>query len=355
VLGLTARRPRLLAIVPAVLAVELVANGLIGQGAGYTLSGVGIEKPGTYLAWAPLRKPDVDVAAYTRPTKIARALQGSDARYISLAFEGLHRDRGYLLLQRPRYWGLLANQRSMIFRIRDAQGYNPAQLYRYWSFVRAVDPKYIKYNASFFTRDANPVAQDVLQIGWTVAPAALSPTTTRWPGARVLTDGEWSLSQLPETPAPASPYERWTAADSPDEALRAVLASSFDPARDVVIEDAPPVPSPRGPQLITPRVDVRSLETQAITLDVHSNRALMVLVRIPFDTGWHAELDGHDAEVLHADYVDMAVAVPAGTHTIRLGYGDPSIGAGLIASAISLAALAAAALLLRRRKRQPAG
>ena len=83
--------------------------------------------------------------------------------------------------------------------------------------------------------------------------------------------------------------------------------------------------------------------------------AVVVLVRIPFDTQWHASLDGRAVPILHGDYVDMAVAVPEGTHTIELGYDDPRIGYGLAGSAASLAALAAAALVLRRRSRRSAG
>src|SRR5207244_5756661 len=108
VLALTAWRPSLVAMIPAVLAAELIANGFIGQGAGYSLSGVGIERPGNYIAWAPLRRPDISADAYLQPTPIAATLQGGPSRYVSLAFAGFHRQRGYLLLQLPRYWPLLA-------------------------------------------------------------------------------------------------------------------------------------------------------------------------------------------------------------------------------------------------------
>src|SRR5205807_6640399 len=75
VLALTAWRPGLLALVPAVLAVELVANGFVGQGVGSTPSGVGVAGAARYVAWAPLREPGVDAASYVHPTAIARRLQ----------------------------------------------------------------------------------------------------------------------------------------------------------------------------------------------------------------------------------------------------------------------------------------
>jgi uncharacterized membrane protein YfhO len=134
-----------------------------------------------------------------------------------------------------------------------------------------------------------------------------------------------------------------------------VLVPHFDSGREVVVEQGPPMPTSQPLQFIVPRVDVRAFGPQAVTLDVHSNRATMVLVRIPFDTQWHATLDGRPAAVLHGDYVDMAVAVPEGTHTIQLGYDDPRIGYGLLGSGASVLVLAAAALLARRRARRTRG
>jgi len=352
VLALTAWRPSLVAVIPAVLAAELVANGFIGQGAGYSLSGVGIERPGNYIAWAPLRKPDVSAAAYLRPTPLARRLQRSDERYSSLAFAGFHRQRGYLLLQLPRYWPLLANQRSMLFHARDAQGYNPAQLRRYWSFVRAVDPKYQKYNSAFFTRDANPVAQDLLQIGFTVSSTASSPAASTWTGPRVQTDGAYALYSLAGSPPLATAYGRWERASSGGEALRDVLRPDFDPARRVVVEGS--TGRATAPNGLT-GVVVRSSGTQRVSLSVHAGGRSAVLIRIPYDSEWHASVDGSATPILHGDYVDMAVVVPRGSHTVEFGYDDPRIGEGLLGSAIALAALAAAAFVSRRRIRETAG
>ena len=126
-----------------------------------------------YVAWAPLREPSIDAAAYVRTDAIAAGLRDRDAeRYAPVAFQGAHRRRGFLLLQEPQFWPLEANQRSMIFRIRDAGGYNPSQLVRYWTFVRAMDPKNITYNAAFLSGDASPAAFDLLQVGWMTAATA---------------------------------------------------------------------------------------------------------------------------------------------------------------------------------------
>jgi hypothetical protein len=59
--------------------------------------------------------------------------------------------------------------------------------------------------------------------------------------------------------------------------------------------------------------------------------------------GWRATVDGEDAEVLTADHALMAIAVPAGEHTIGLTYTSPG---GKPALALSLLGFVAIALLL---------
>ena len=57
-----------------------------------------------------------------------------------------------VLLRSAKTWAALGDQRSLLFRIQDAGGYNPTQFVRYWEFVRAVDDRTINYNSAFFTR-----------------------------------------------------------------------------------------------------------------------------------------------------------------------------------------------------------
>jgi uncharacterized membrane protein YfhO len=80
-----------------------------------------------------------------------------------------------------------------------------------------------------------------------------------------------------------------------------------------------------------------------------------ILVRIPFDSAWHASVDGSPAPVFPADGVDLAVVVPAGSHTVELGYDDPRIAYGLIGSGVSLVLLLAGVVVARRRERRVAG
>jgi hypothetical protein len=95
----------------------------------------------------------------------------------------------------------------------------------------------------------------------------------------------------------------------------------------------------------------RSLGDQRASIQVEASAPSLVLVRNVFDPNWHATVDGRPASVLVADELMQAVPVAAGRHTIVLRYDDPSIGYGLLGSALGVAALAIAALLLGRLKR----
>ena len=96
--------------------------------------------------------------------------------------------------------------------------------------------------------------------------------------------------------------------------------------------------------------------TSSATLTVSTTASAMVLVRTPFDPGWRATVDGRPAPVLPADFLDQAVPVPPGRHTVVLAYRDPWIAVGLAGTAVAVAALVCliAAAARRDRRLEPA-
>ena len=61
-------------------------------------------------------------------------------------------------------------------------------------------------------------------------------------------------------------------------------------------------------------------------------------------------MDGRPVRVLPADYLVQGIPVPPGRHTISLGYDDPSVGYGLLGTALSLMLLLGLAGLIRFRQ-----
>jgi Bacterial membrane protein YfhO len=124
-----------------------------------------------------------------------------------------------------------------------------------------------------------------------------------------------------------------------DDALAPLLASSFDPRREVVLGGVDR-PEPAGfhgtSRILEERADRLLLETEA------SAPGFAVLLD-GFDQGWHARLDGEPAPVLRANAVFRAVAVPRGRHSVEFVYRPRGLIAGLAVSVVSLALVAAIA------------
>ena len=340
ILGFSLRWPRLLMVIPLLLAAELVRSDLVGQATHRDV-------PLHSVAGAPLRTPAVDAETYLDAGPIGGAIRSRDAgRFLSLA-PRLVTHRGYLTHQGPGSWGLLANQRGMLFGLEDVQGYNSIQLRRFWRFVEAVSPMELDYNAGVFP-DPPPVALDLLQVRWVVGPSDRVPLGGLTP---VTADRGWTLYEVDGAPPRASVIPSWRRAAGWSEALDTVLAGEFDRGATVILEQDPGL----GPPGVPGRpgtASYRATGDQSASVVVDASSPSVVLVRNIYDPGWHATVDGQPAPVLAADYLVQGIPVGPGHHLIRLTYDDPFIGYGLLGSGGSLAALLGAALLLRRRQRR---
>ena len=323
------KRPILAAAVPGMLAVELVANGLLGF------------RPLPFLP-APvllvqLPTPTLRMSSYLRPGRLVRTLQGLPA--------------GRTITQDLRGWRrLLADPLSTVFRIEEVQGYNPVALKRYWFFVRAVTPVVLDHNLSIFYHPP-PVAMDLLRVRYVIAPAWPFAGPSRGPlaeqGSTRLFEGSDRGDQVPVVGI-------WTVVPGFDAALRAVTRPGFDPRAQVILESDPGLGhSVVGESGATAgRARYLALEPQSAVVSVEAVAPGLVLIRTPYARGWRAEVDGRQARLLPADFLMQAVPVAAGHHTIRLTYDDPSIGYGLGASALGLGILGGLILLVGRRDRR---
>jgi Bacterial membrane protein YfhO len=340
VLTLVVRRPALAAVIPAVLAVELVANGLLGQAPHadqYSRDAgvMGTRQP-PFNALGPTR---IDVASYLQPDAFVRDIQnGPGDRFISL------NPTSYLDYTEPGNWPYLTNQRAMLFGIEDAQGYNSIEPLRYWTYVRSVTPQDYAYNNAVILRPP-PSALDLLQVGWEIAPEGMNPSPGFRPYAH---EGPWTLYRGPDVPR-ASFVSDWTVTDE-QSALDAVTRRGFQPEKTVVLETPPGLSPSRVPG---GTASFQWLSTQEARVDVDAPSAGIVLVRNTFDDNWHATVDGHPAPLLRADYFLQGIPVTSGQHTIVLTYRDPAIGVGLAGSGVVLVLLLGAAVFLSVRRRRP--
>lgn len=116
------------------------------------------------------------------------------------------------------------------------------------------------------------------------------------------------------------------------EAVLELIKTGFDQRSEVLLEHAP---------VALPLDSAETAFNSAVTVELYTPREVLVRSRadsgglvVLSDTnypGWTAKVDGVQAEVLNANYIFRAVAVPAGTHTIEFSYRPWSfrIGAGV--------------------------
>ncbi len=340
----TAWRPSLAWILPGVVLVELLANGIIGAS---------LPPRHTGSPWSPSLPPMISAADYMREGGLARRISSGDGRYVTLSPKGQNVPGRRVLLVNRGDWSALGDDRGTLFGLQDAGGYNPTQLVRYWEFIRAVDDRRVTYNAGFLTRPPSVLALDLLQVRWLVAPSDIGPGA---PDAKLVAqENGWGLYDWQLVPSRATLLGSWQVVQSAGAALRQVTASGFDPTARVILE--------QDPGLATPGVPVQDVGTAiyrddgpgAATVTVDANAPAVVLVRNPFGAGWHATVDGRSTPLLAADFVDQGVAVSAGRHVIRLVYSDPSIGYGFAGTVVVLLVMIGVALVgtVRTTSRRP--
>src|SRR5204862_4697258 len=130
------------------------------------------------------------------------------------------------------------------------------------------------------------------------------------------------------------------------DALRVILDPSFDPARVVVLDEAPADPPPasfRGELRVTKDAADR-FEADA---DLDTGGWLVRVVT--HDPGWRVSVDGTAAPLLRANHAFQGVHLPAGRHRVTMVYRPLPVLAGLAVSAL---AWPLAALLFARAGRR---
>jgi hypothetical protein len=218
-------------------------------------------------------------------------------------------------------------ERGTLFGVRDVLGYNPVQLPRYWSYIRAIDPLPIFYNASVIGEPTVQAAR-ILGLRYLIVPSGVASPL---PGDVVATDSGYELIDLTGSEPRVSVVSSFRVAVSPADALRLVTAEGFDPAVSAVLETSPG--SLAGDSGTGASAIYSETQPEDVTIDVQASSRSIVVVRTAFDAGWQATVDGAAATVLPTDYLLQGVVVGAGHHVVRLTYRDTAVARGFAAGA----------------------
>jgi hypothetical protein len=334
-----------------VLTVELLASAVYAHAYEGGTIFTGLET-GDHPSLVPqvLRYPTLDEAAYLATTPIVEHIRAQPGRYATWAPPAAYFEKGYLWMKSPADWPALAPTRGTLFEIPDALGYNPAQLPRYWRYIRAANELSVFYNASVLNV---PSVEDVRLLGlrYLVVPTGLELPVE----GRVVEEADgYSLWELADAQPLATTSEGEVRyADDIQQALELATAPGFDPWKVTIAERSIGVNPPVDLRPVAATVDGRSPTEIRIRLDPPAGGVLTV--RNAYEAGWSATADGQAADTLPVDGFLQGVLLASSTREVVLTYHDDAVMLGLELGAGIWAALLAApfmALALQRRRAQ---
>jgi hypothetical protein len=332
-----------------VLAVELLASAVYAQtyrgGTVFTGLETG-EHPA--LVTQVLRAPELSEHDYVAVTPIVVHIRAHPGRFATWAPPATFYEKGYLWMKSPLDWPALAPTRGSLFGVRDALGYNPVQLPRYWRYIRTTNELSVFYNASLLNV---PSPEDVRLLGlrYLVVPGGVEPPVD---GRVVEEAGGYSLWELEDSQPLATVTGDVTTVAGVREALELVTSPGFDPSERAVVERSIGVSSSGDvPSLSPTTIEVSPTE---LRIRVDPAAAGLLTIRNAYERGWRATADGRPTETMPVDGFLQGVVLPAGTREVVLTYHDDAVRNGLVLGACAWFLLLAAPLLALIAERRSA-
>ena len=96
-----------------------------------------------------------------------------------------------------------------------------------------------------------------------------------------------------------------------------------------------------------------SLDTDSVSGDITLDKAMVLVMSIPFSTGWKAYIDGNETSVMTANERHLGVLVPQGYHEILFTYSTPYKHLGMMVSLAGIIVLILVMFFTERAKRFP--
>ena len=148
------------------------------------------------------------------------------------------------------------------------------------------------------------------------------------------------------------------------QTARRLLDPSFDPDREILLNDAPESIHPTVDEIdpaapLSPGTAVITHEdSRHLVIDAEAPADGFLLVADTFYPGWTATVDGAPAPIYRANHSVRGIALPKGRHDVRFAYEAPGYKRGLLVSVMALTMLlgwlGAAAWLDRRSRHRKA-
>jgi len=93
------------------------------------------------------------------------------------------------------------------------------------------------------------------------------------------------------------------------------------------------------------------IDTNRVNGTIELDQAKFLCMAIPYSKGWHACVDGKEAELYQANVMYMALALEPGSHTVELFYGTPLLKEGIGISTVTALVVFSWAIFLERKQK----
>jgi len=229
-----------------------------------------------------------------------------------------------LLPDIPALWG-----------IESADAYLPAESKRVYRLTQEPMIWYLRFDGDFGTR-------------YTVLPNEFFEQVNGRKDLVVMRHPALHLILL-ENPsaAPRAALRRAHCVGSEQEAYRAVISRSFDPAREAVLECGGRRASSTYTAVPSDQARIDDYAPEHIELTAQNASPALLVLNDAIAQGWTAKVDGKGSEILPANYAVRGIELQPGRHKIVLTYRTPGLFLGLCISSFTLFSVLGAILFRR--------
>lgn len=256
---------------------------------------------------------------------------------------------------------LLVNNRGTLWSLADIQGYNPLQLNGYVAYVSALNGQPQDYHGSYVLGPGldSPLLP-LLAADFVVVPFAipndrpdLLALVDRYP--QVATTAQVRILRVTDAFPRAWIVHQVQPFDG--DLTGSVANRQIDFRRTALVVDDPgPFDAPSG--AIEESATITGYSPDALTVEVTSDGAGLLVLSETYAAGWTASVDGVEEDVIAANGILRGVAIPSGPHTVRLSFEPPLLdvgyGVGLATLLLAISGVAGATALDRRSHRKAA-
>ncbi len=363
------------AIALAVLLGSISARPWIHRWAVYLLLIVTIWEPaGRYFVQALVGNsgnPVLDLAVADVSREMAEASYsnediGGAGEFIAdrIAVEGPFRYFGYdnaLQMDRPglpssyREWyflpesqSLLLNARAMGLHLYDVQGYNPVQLLVFMNFMTTLNGAPQDYHdAQVLPGGLFSPLLDLLGARYVVVPNTIPPGRPDLLHLSLAYPTVFANDSVRVLERTSALPRAWLAPGFRElpssEHLEELSKASFDPDATVLLSPGLELDNVQSQTRTAGTVEVAMVDADFLELDVSVAEPRVLFISDIFASGWVAEVNGEETEIVLANGAFRAIVVPAGESTVQLKYEPPSI---MIGFWISIATFGMAGLIV---------